>query len=77
MTDTQKSDEAPTGVTADPPPGRIPPEAAAVLVASSDISAASGLDPLSLRRAASGGSPVARSRRQARAVLPVAGSPSG
>ena len=70
-------DEAPTGVTADPPAARTPPGAAAVLVQTSDISAASGLDPASLRRAEGGGSPVTRPRRQARAVLPVAGSPSG
>jgi murein DD-endopeptidase MepM/ murein hydrolase activator NlpD len=69
-------DEAPTGVTADPPSSHTPPPAAAMRVSSSDISAASGLDPDSLRRAASGGSSVTRSRRQARAVLPVAGSPS-
>ncbi len=70
-------DEAPTGVTADPAPARAPAPAGAVLVETSDISAASGLDPASLWRRANGGSPVTRSHRQARAVLPVAGSPSG
>jgi murein DD-endopeptidase MepM/ murein hydrolase activator NlpD len=69
-------DEAPTGVTADPPGIRTPP-AAAVLVESSDISAASGLDPVALRRAAAGATPAGRPLRQGRTAIPVAGSPVG
>jgi Peptidase family M23 len=69
-------DEAPTGVTADPPAAR-PPPAAAVLLESSDISSASGLDPDALRRAAAGDATPGRPRGRTRDKLPLAGSPVG